>query len=273
MNWQQESAQEKLARLRHEITQAQDKLFEAEAELADRMAEVHAFEARFESRLGKLIDQLAAIEAELNEYLRRIRAYREEQVFGTGYASVEEQYRRTWQVPPPSAPRPPDQPLAPATEVEFKKLYRLLARRYHPDLANDEADRAYRTEKMQAVNDAYAARSMVELAALAAEAKTDATGRQFALGRTDDERIAALQAELARYRRRLREIELEMENLHNRPSVELSLEIKLARRRGRNLMAEIAADLERKIARKTAERDMIKDQFDNLNPGLPSSLS
>jgi len=272
VSWQQESAQEKLARLRRDLSQAQDELIEAEAELADRMAEVHAFEARFESRLGHLIDKLAAVEAELNEYLRRIQEHREEQVFGTGYRSVEEQYRRTWKVPPPSAPQPPDQPLPPATEAEFKKLYRQLARRYHPDLANDEAERAYRTEKMQAVNDAYAARSLVELAALADEAEDVLAGRQFRPGRTDEERIMALRDELARCRRRLREIETEMENLHNRPSVELSLEIKLARRRGRDLMAEIASDLERKIARKTAERDMIKAQFDSLDLGSRSIL-
>jgi hypothetical protein len=38
-------------------------------------------------------------------------------------------------------------------------------------------------------------------------------------------------------------------------------------RNGRDLLAEIIADLEKKIARKTVERDMIKSQFDELNRG------
>jgi hypothetical protein len=46
----------------------------------------------------------------------------------------------------------------------------------------------------------------------------------------------------------------------------LSIEVKLARGQGRDLLAEIATDYEQKIARKTAERDMLKAQFDQLGP-------
>jgi hypothetical protein len=52
----------------------------------------------------------------------------------------------------------------------------------------------------------------------------------------------------------------------HRPSVELSLEVKLARRRGRDILKELAADVEKKVARKTVERDMLKAQFDQLGP-------
>jgi hypothetical protein len=48
--------------------------------------------------------------------------------------------------------------------------------------------------------------------------------------------------------------------------VQLSLEVKVARGQGRDLLGEMAADLESKIARKTAERDMLKAQFDQLGP-------
>jgi hypothetical protein len=50
--------------------------------------------------------------------------------------------------------------------------------------------------------------------------------------------------------------------------VEFSLEVKAARRQGRDLLAEMAAELESKIARKTAERDMLKAQFDQLGPDM-----
>jgi hypothetical protein len=42
--------------------------------------------------------------------------------------------------------------------------------------------------------------------------------------------------------------------------------VKLAKRQGRDLLGEMAADLEHKIARKTAERDFLKSQFDQLGP-------
>jgi curved DNA-binding protein CbpA len=142
-----------------------------------------------------------------------------------------------------------------ADEAEIKRLYRQLARRFHPDLAVDEADRTHRTEKMAAVNNAYAARSLTELVALAREAKISSQ----APGQTEAQMIQALQAELERCQHRLRQIP-------HRPSVQLSLEVKMARRQGRDLLGQMAKELEHKIARKTVERDLLKAQFAQLGP-------
>lgn len=259
-----ETTDEKLARLRATLAQVQNDLIEAEAEFADRMAEVRIFEAEFEARVGHLADQLAMLERELEDYLARIRERRNEKTFGHGYRPVEEQYRRTWHIPPEAAPKPPE-PVSPATEEQIKKLYRQLARRAHPDLATGDDDRAFRTDKMQAINDAYAARSMAELLALAAELDKYQPGKPAVLGQTDAEMIKVLETEIGRCRRRMQEIDFELQDLHNRASVQLSLEVKLARRRGHDLLAQMAADLERKIARKSAELDMIKAQFNSLD--------
>ncbi len=268
-SWQFETSQEQLARLRAELEQAQTELIEAEAQLADQRAEVNAFEFEFEVRVGHRVDELEALEAEVKRYNERIQIARNKRIFGIGYVSADEQYRRAWQAPPASAPTPPPQPLGMADEARVKQLYRQLARRFHPDLAMDDADRARRTEKMTAINDAYAARSLVELEALAKEPdiliRID-RGGQTAPGQSQAQMVQALQAELARCQRRLREVESERSGLHRRPSVQLSLEVKLARRRGRDLLGEMAAEVERKIARKTAERDMLKAQFDQLGP-------
>lgn len=258
--------QDQITRLRAELARVQDELIEAEARLADRMAEINAFEFEFEARVGYLIDKLDALETEIRRYTDRIETLRSKKIFGQPYVSVEQQYRRTWQTPPRTAPTPPPHPPTPADEAEIKRLYRGLARRFHPDLAVDEADRARRTEKMAAINNAYAARSLTELVALAQEPAPFIDTGQPRPGQTEAQLVQALQAELARCRRRLKEIEKEVQNLRYRPSVEISLEVKAARRRGRDLLAEMAAELEHKIARKTVERDMLKAQFDQLGP-------
>ena len=144
----------------------------------------------------------------------------------------------------------------------MKRLYRQLARRFHPDLAGNAVERQVRTVKMTAVNDAYAARSVPELLALAEELDDEATGAFVA--QTTAEMGRALEAEIARCRRRVREIGAEVQNFHLHPIVQLSLETKLARRQGRDLLAEMAQKLQRKLAQKSAERDMIKSQFDHL---------
>lgn len=257
---------EQLSRLRAALAEIHSQLIEAEAELADRLAEVNAFELEFEARVGHLMDTLAALEAEIQAYNDRIQMARNKAIFGYEHLSVERQYQRAWQAPPASAPRPPPTPPDPRSEAEIKRLYRQLARRFHPDLATGETDRARRTEKMRAINGAYAARSLVELVALAQEPEARIDTGPEQPGQTEAQLVEVLQAELARCQRRLREIEKELRNLRYRPSVELSLEVKIARRQGRDLLGEMAGELEPKIARKTAERDMLKAQFDQLGP-------
>jgi hypothetical protein len=261
-----ETTQAQFTRLRAALAQAQADLIEAEARLADQLAAVNAFEFEVEARVGHLWDKLATLEAEIQEYDDRIQMMRSKQVFGRGYLAADRQYRRAWQAPPTSAPTPPPQPLSPASEEQFKRLYRQLARRFHPDLAVDEADRARRTDKMAAVNDAYAARSLAELEALAKEPDLLIRAGRAGPGQTDAQRVQALQDALAGCHRRLQEIENQMRSVAWRPSVQLSMEVKLARHRGRDLLGEMAAKLEHKIARKTVERDMLKAQFDQLGP-------
>lgn len=254
---QSETQQEKLDRLRAAVEQAQNSLIEAEAQLADRLAEVNAFEFEFEARVGHLLDQLAGLEADIERYMERLHLVRQKQL-GQTYPSVDEQYRRAWHTPPPDAPKPPPQPVSPNLEAEIKRLYRQLARRFHPDLALDETDRAQRTEKMVIINNAYATRSLAELMALAQTLNVERSTFNISL--------EALEAELERCQRRLREIERELRQIPQRPSVRLSMEVKVGRWRDRDVLGEMAAELERKIARKTVERDLLKAQLDQLGP-------
>ena len=252
--------QEELSRLRAALEGAQADLIEAEAQLADEMAEVNAFEFEFEARVGHLWDKLDALETEIQGYEDRI------QVMRKGYLPVERQYQRAWQAPPISVPTPPPQPVSPASDEQIKRLYRQLARRFHPDLTTDDAERAYRTQKMAAINDAYAARSLTELKTLAEEPDRFIQTGRARPGQTEAQMAQALQRELGRIQRRLREIKDELRSVHQRPSVHLSLEVRVARRQGRDMLGEMAAELERKIARRTIERDMLKAQFEQLGP-------
>jgi hypothetical protein len=85
-------------------------------------------------------------------------------------------------------------------------------------------------------------------------------------GQSEAQMVQVLKEELFRCRRRLERIDKELKNIRYLPSVELSIEVKMARRQGRNLLGEIAADLEKKVARRIVERDMLKMQFDQLGP-------
>lgn len=255
-----------MTRLRRALKQAQDELAAAKGELGQRQIEVRRLERRIRLRLGSLIDELASLEEELEHYNLEIARRRSPMDPNAGYLPVEEQYRRTWETPVTE----PSEPIKPASsfqhfnhtdEKQLKKLYRQLARQYHPDLARDNLDREYRTEKMAALNEAYAARSLVEMAVLAKDQETrlDQAGSQ-----TTAQLAAALEQELAAARRQIFFIQNELANLHNSPVVQLSLQVKLDQHDGRDLLAEMAANLRQTIARKRADRDLLKSQFDRL---------
>jgi curved DNA-binding protein CbpA len=120
-----------------------------------------------------------------------------------------------------------------ATEAQIKKLYRQLCRRFHPDLTQDAAERVWRTEMMTAVNAAYAARSLVELQALAEKPDRSPSAETG----TDEQ---------------------------HSPTMQMNLDVKFAQRQGRDLLAEMAVDVKKDLARKRVELDFLVAQLKQL---------
>ena len=73
-----ETQSEKVSRLRSRLEQVHQALIDAEADLADQMADIAAFEFEFEAHVGQLLDRLTAVETEVNTYLARSRQSRDE---------------------------------------------------------------------------------------------------------------------------------------------------------------------------------------------------
>jgi hypothetical protein len=235
-------------------------LIEREAELVDLRTEVYAFRLDYDVRVGRKMAELEEVEREINRGQQRISQYRTwgsdgppQTETGEAYVPVEEQYRRFWQQPETPPPPRPAEPVDAATEARVKKLYRQLCRRFHPDLVQDLAEQAWRTEMMTAINAAYAARSLVELQALAERPDRSPSIEIVA----DEQRLAALHDKLQQIQQRLGEVEQETRELMNGSEVELSLNVKLAWRHGRDLLAEMAADVEEQLARKRVELDLM----------------
>jgi predicted nucleic acid-binding Zn-ribbon protein len=251
---------EQLAHLRQQIEALETELIEREAELVDLRAEIYAFRLEYDTRVGRRVAELEEVETEIKRCQQQISQYREwgpdgppHTLDGTPYISVEEQYRRTWQQPETPPPPRPAGPVDAATEAQIKTLYRQLCRRFHPDLAQDAAEQAWRTEMMTAVNAAYAARSLVELQALAEKFDHSPSAEAG----TDEQRLTALRDRLQQIQRRLWEVEQEMRELTNSQAIQMSLDVKLARRQGRDLLAEMAADVDKELAQKRVELDLM----------------
>ena len=252
-----------MVRLRSAVKKAQEELAAAELRLAERQTEIRGIERRLRFRLGRSIDRLAELEEQIARYRQEIQQLRIPGALEAGYLPVEEQYRRAWSRSSDQDIYAGAEPLGQVDEQQLKRLYRRLARRYHPDLATDQSEWQYRTDKMAALNEAYAAGSLAEMIALS-DPGSESTSAGEGQDDTDAELARVLEKELSRLRRKSQLVENATKTLHNNPVVQLSLDIKLARRRGRDLLKEMSVDIERRVVRATAKRDELKARLDRL---------
>ena len=246
------SADPEIERLRAEVAAKQKQAADLEADLVDSQEALAAFQREFEARVGvyarRAIELRAQIEAARRAAFQRLW---ESQPHAPPFVDVAEQFREAWRHTPTGEPPAPPPPTTADAEAQIKALYRELARRFHPDLASSEAEREWRTPRMSAVNAAYAARDLAALQALAAAPDGEAPQSLWIDSRAA--LIASLQRESARLDELLDRLEQELDELTYSPALKLQLDVKLARRAGRDLLGEASADLQRDIAALGAE--------------------
>ncbi len=232
-----------IAGLEAEVTAQQAALRELEAEVAELERELETFRQRYDRLITPIAARLNAAREAVEELERR-RYF--ERMMGepqpvesawkppTNYIPVEEQYRRAWQQPHDD-PIPPQRPLS-DEGTDAKRLYRVLARMYHPDLAQDEADRERRNRLMAIINEAYS-QGDVHTLELLADQPLD-TSAELSLASF---RLHSLEQTRADLTLRIERAERERAALIHSDLMRLKLEEKMAKR---DLLREIAAQME-----------------------------
>ncbi len=261
-------------RTEQELQAALSEIKSAEAELDELKQQLRRFEAQVDNHLGSLLDELSELNADTTSLDGKLRRIREERMFGSDlmqYLDGAPQPTRSINLedlPPAELVQRnavqahairPDNP-ADQSVPDIKVLYRKLARRYHPDLAGNDADRAQSNDQMKEINRAYAAGDLPALMRLAGVSTSYKAG--FGLLPLQPETFpkpSPTQLEAAQ--RNLRELRQQIIQLGSLSMVKLSLDIKLARHQGRDLLGEIKAELQYKVARKLAERDYLRSQI------------
>jgi hypothetical protein len=157
--------------LQEQLREAQQALVEAEAELAAEQAAVNAFRMHGRLKLDRLVDRFQEVQFEKQSALTRWRLLVQEQealphAEGDSFWEAADLDDDILSGPEQDILLPTDTPRDKAAE---KRLYRELARRFHPDLAETAVEQAYRTHIMAAVNIAYADNDVQALYDLAVE--------------------------------------------------------------------------------------------------------
>ena len=249
--------QDRIDALRATIARKEATIVDLEARVLDIERELGNFAARFDrtiqplqDRLDLLNDLIADLEHEhfIETYAPSAPQMQSEWTPPPGYVSVEEQFRRAWQ----QTPNPPEleavpQATQPEVDQPLKTLYRKLVRRYHPDLTTDAVERERRTALMQEINDAYARRDHAALQTLIAQPE-DAPAIQ-PLASIQLRQLEQINEQLTR---RIGHLRTELHELENGELMSLKIKASLATSQGRDLLAEMAADMEHQLA--TAQR-------------------
>jgi hypothetical protein len=252
------SHDQEIATLKAEIGSRERQITQLEAEVHELDREVSEFRERYERKVGFAQTRLKAAR-ELLETLQRQNAYNP----SPNYVSVWEQYQQKWgNLQPQDDPPPPPKPEPPREPLDLKKLYRNLARKFHPDFGIDAADRERRTRLMALINEAYERGDAESLAQVQdGLLKTD-TNPNAAAPDLDQpfiilevQRLRQLKTSLDEH---LVQLKVRQFELLNGTWMQLKLDEKLLKIKGRDLLTEMVADVDREYAEVRTKIDRLQ---------------
>lgn len=248
-----------IARLKTLIAQQETELADLETEIIDLERDLRAVVKRYDQLIAPKTARLDIIKrmiADLeHELAQRTTPYPEPPPSSpyttwkppADYVPVEEQFRRAWQTPSRETGPAVPSPFAGAVSSEMpansnlKRLYRELARHYHPDLTTDAAERERRNHLMADINAAYSNGDIDALRALAAQPQATSAA----------EPLAAIQ---------LRHLQ-QINELLNGDMMWIKIQVALAKREGRDYLREMANQLDREYNAYLDRLDALRRQL------------
>jgi len=233
-----------------ELAELEGRLGEKELELATLRAELNSFEAMYMRIVGVKYAELDEIEAKISEAkLRENPTDKNAQEEVTqARARADESREATGQVEEAFEEFIPSDRL--------KKLYREVAKRIHPDLAEDDSERLKREKLMAKANRAYQECDGEKLRAILAEWEESP---ESVKGKGSGAELVRLIRKIAQVEGRLRTIELEMAQIKESDLYELKKKVEEAKMQGSDLLSEMASRVEDEITSASERLDEISE--------------
>ena len=219
-----------------ELASLEAELVQRELDFATLRTELRSVESRYLGTVGILYAELDQIEAEIAEAeARRRPSDLGAQDHATRARTQAEESAQTARAAGESKPKPTE---------SLKKLFREVAKRIHPDLATNDADRARRQKLMAEANRAYEEGDEAKLQAILSEWETSPESVE---GEGVGPELIRVIRKVAQIQRRLVEIEGEMQQLRTSDLYQLWAKTDEAETQGRDLFKEMASQVEQEI--------------------------
>lgn len=234
--------EQELEKKRRELAALEAELAERELDLATIQAELNGFEREYLRVVGVRYAALDEIEAEIAKYL----------TFLNPKDSVtRKQAEEAWAKAQDSKCAASEN----VTDIELsrdfkpseslKKLYREVAKRFHPDLTTDETERQWRQKIMAEANQAYEYGDEERLKAILEEWENSPESVQ---GEGIAAELIRTIRKIAQVQERLKKIEADIEALKRAALYQLREKVIAAQQEGRNLLGEMADQIDEEIA-------------------------
>ncbi len=270
------STEQQIETLKAKIAEQEAELADLESAILDVETELRSFNTRYEKMILPLQDKITVIDdmiADIEKELRINPQLYQGNISGTrwttwqppdDYVSVEEQYRQTWGQKNTSGfdekfqamPTAAEGSLQGNRQQALKKLYRQLARRFHPDLTTDPVERERRNRLMAEINEAYSDRNMDALQTLAAQPEDAKIDQPIAILQL--RQLEQIHTQLSM---RIGELRFKHSELFNGERMHHKIQASLAKHNGRDYLKEIAAQLDKEYNAKLDRLDHLRAQM------------
>lgn len=257
-------------RLLEESEERKQRIADLELELETLKQELARFQAEIDCKLGPLYTELDRLNVRREQYQTRIERLRrlgrqanpqviEEQLaaeFQKRWSEIRDNEERVRNAQAPL----PHPSLSHEEEEELKGLYRRLAKRFHPDLAETEAERARNEQIMMEINRAYGEKDLERLR------RTEAT--KYPEPEQITESIGEKLVRLIRRRHILDQViaglEAQIRQLQASESYKLMQQVKEGTRGGKDLISVWESELKAEIAKAESDLESVIGQFKDL---------
>lgn len=229
--------EEELAKKREELSVLQSQLADRELHLTNLRAELKAFEARYLRQVGVLYAELDEWNAKIAELVAEDERTKEAQSAAT---EARTQAAESHSAVHGRAAEARD--FTPT--VELRSVYREVAKRVHPDLATDDADRCNRERFMAEANRAYEQGDLDGMRRILEEYESCPESVKGEGVAADLVRVIR---QVKQMRSRLAQIELEIASLIESDIAKLKAKVEAASAQGLDLLAEMANDVKSRI--------------------------
>lgn len=239
---------EELQEKRRELAQLRKDLAEMELQLSTEKAELSLFEIRYQKVVVPKYAELDIVKAQVLSLASKL--YPKAETFCQEAETAREQAKEYSE----KREETKDSQKEFSPPENLKKLFRRVAKKIHPDLSSSAEERKKRNELMAKLNQAYDKLDKDAIRSVLAEWEAEGFSEDSV---EPGEQLERTVLQLAQIRNRLNSISGELEDLHLSEMHQLKLNVESAALEGRDLLQEIADDIEEKINKaKSRIRDL-----------------